>query len=355
MKKKLTATGIIVEYNPLHNGHCYHIQKSREITHGDVLIAVMSPHFVQRGEPAYIDKWVRTEAALNAGIDLVLELPTLYTLQSADVFASKAVEMLNHVRVDTLVFGSETNTLPSLPEFDKTALKAGHSFAHASNTSQHGANDILGVHYVAACKRYGITPLTIQRTNHYHDERIDASIASASAIRKAHQKGISVSHTTPLNLDALTTYTLNEYEPLIQYLLSVQTSETLSQKSLVSEGIQNLLMKHRHLPLDAMIEACISKRYTRSRIQRTLMNLLLNFTKDLEQPLEQVRVLGMSAKGQTYLRQLSDQKISYTTQFKNYQFKDLELRATEVYVLPKDPETKKRLLKQEVSEFIIKT
>ncbi|MBK2401806.1 MULTISPECIES: tRNA(Met) cytidine acetate ligase [unclassified Erysipelothrix] len=355
MKKKLTATGIIVEYNPLHNGHVYHIKKTREITNSDVLIAVMSPNFVQRGEPAYLDKWVRTEAALDAGVDLVLELPTLYTLQSADVFASKAVEILNHVQIQSLVFGSETNILPAEPQFDKRLLEQGHSFAHAANTSNHQANDILGVYYVQACQKYGITPLTIQRTNTYHDLSITANIASASAIRKAHHEGTSVSHTTPLNLNALTTYRLEEYEPYIRYLLSVQSSETLSQNSLVSEGIQNLFIKHRHLPLSDLIDTCTSKRYTRSRIQRTLMNILLNYSKDLERPLKQVRVLGMNSRGKAYLRQLSDEEIPYTTQFKHYQFKDLELRATEVYTLPKDIATQKRLLKQEVSEIIIKT
>ncbi|EFY09341.1 nucleotidyltransferase family protein [Erysipelothrix rhusiopathiae] len=355
MKNKLTATGIIVEYNPLHNGHCYHIKKTREITRCDVLIAVMSPNFVQRGEPAYLDKWVRTEAALESGVDLVLELPTIYTLQSADVFAFKAVEILNHVGIQSLVFGSESNVLPVKPQFDKGLLKQGHSFAHASNTSNHQSNDILGVYYVQACQTYGITPLTILRTNNYHDQSISTSIASASAIRKAHQEGISVSHTTPLDLNTLTNYQLKEYEPFIHYLLSVQPSKTLSQNSLVSEGIQNLFIKHRHLPLDVLIETCTSKRYTRSRVQRTLMNLLLNFTKDLEQPLEHVRVLGMNTKGKAYLRQLSDDEIPYTTQFKHYQFKELELRATEVYTLPKDETIKKRLLKQEVSELIIKT
>ena len=110
----MKIAGIITEYNPLHNGHLYHIQKTRELTNCDLLICVMSGHFVQRGEPTIINKWIRTETALNSGIDLVLELPYPFVVQSAKHFADAAIRILELVGCSDVVFGSESNDIDTL-------------------------------------------------------------------------------------------------------------------------------------------------------------------------------------------------------------------------------------------------
>ena len=112
--KTQNAVGIIAEYNPFHNGHKYHINKTKETVETDVLIAVMSGNYVQRGEPALIDKWKRTEMALNNEIDLIIELPSIYSCQSAEIFSLGAVSILNKIGVDSLVFGSENGNVDNL-------------------------------------------------------------------------------------------------------------------------------------------------------------------------------------------------------------------------------------------------
>jgi predicted nucleotidyltransferase len=110
----MKITGIVTEYNPFHNGHQFHIEQTRQLTQPDVLIAVMSGHFVQRGEPAICDKWKRTEIALKHGVDLVIELPIAYATQSAQTFAYKSVEILSLAQASDIVFGSESNDLETI-------------------------------------------------------------------------------------------------------------------------------------------------------------------------------------------------------------------------------------------------
>ena len=110
----MKTVGIIVEYNPLHNGHLYHIEETRRLSGCDTLICVMSGNFTQRGEPAIIDKFTRTKMAINNGVDLVIELPFVFTVQNADIFAQTSVSILNHLDVDEVYFGSETGDIGAL-------------------------------------------------------------------------------------------------------------------------------------------------------------------------------------------------------------------------------------------------
>lgn len=351
MKKRPAITGIVVEYNPFHNGHIYHIQKAREISQCDVLIAVMSPHFVQRGEPAFIDKWARTEAALNHGVDIVIELPTYFALQSADYFAKASVELLNIMHVDTLVFGSESNDLDTIRNAFSFQPEVGRSYAHQMGGAVL-SNDILGYQYIQTAQALGIKAIPIQRTNGYHDTSVEATIASATSIRLNHRVR-DVSHTTPLNLDATTIHDISEYETLIRYALKTKTRAHLQSILLVDEGIENLLVKHSNLPLDALIATCTSKRYTTSRIQRTLMNILLDIKKDDVKPPAQARVLGMNMRGQAYLKDIKNDA-NYVTSFKQYDLKDLELKATTIYGMVKDNKTMNALIQDEISKLILK-
>jgi len=193
----MKIAGIVTEYNPFHQGHIHHITLTRRITGCDVLIAVMSGNFVQRGEPAVIDKWQRTEAALTHGVDLVIELPFAYAVQSAKQFAEASIGILALAGVTDIVFGSETNNLEELKEFaampinvnafkEKMKSGAGYPAAYGLSTASYFPNDILGIAYLKAMEGTDIIPHTIQRTNSYHDTAMDSEFASASALRHAH-------------------------------------------------------------------------------------------------------------------------------------------------------------------------
>lgn len=207
--------GIIVEYNPFHNGHLYHLQTSKELTKCDYTIAVMSGNFVQRGEPAIVDKWKRTQMALKAGIDLVIELPVVYATSTAENFAYGAVKLLDSLKiVDCFSFGSEKGDLNELTKIAeilleepiyyrkalKEYLKSGITFAKARELALQKvinnneiekilqtSNNILAIEYLKSLKKIGssITPFTIKRKGSlYTSLELKGEFASASSIRK---------------------------------------------------------------------------------------------------------------------------------------------------------------------------
>jgi predicted nucleotidyltransferase len=192
----MTILGLIVEYNPFHHGHRHHLDEAIRLTQPELIVAVMSGQYVQRGEPACLDKWTRTQAALDQGIDLIIELPYPLTVQSASTFANAAVYLLNQAGATDVVFGSESNDLETLKlmadlpinvDAIKESLKLGHGFpkAYGAAMGAYPPNDILGIAYLKALANTAILPHTIQRTNAYHSTDLDHPIVSATAIRKA--------------------------------------------------------------------------------------------------------------------------------------------------------------------------
>lgn len=330
MKDILNAIGIVVEYNPFHNGHIYHITKTKEISDGDVLIAVMSPNFVQRGEPAFIDKWERTKVALEHGVDLVIEIPTHLTLQSAETFAKTALQILSWANIETLVYGSESLDKPILATVDKYLLSQGNSYAKAKNTDNMQSNQILGAYYEKYAKMHNIQTKRIKRTNSYSSLSIESTISSASAIRYNFLSNKDISHTTPMNFNSMNITTLAQAYPFIKYQLL--TDPNLSSYLLVDEGIENLFIKlaKQYNDLESFLDHAISRRYTRSRIQRTLCHILLK-TPKVYPKMESARILGMSKSGQAYLAQLDSPKL--TTSFKKHSLKDMEEKSSAVYSL----------------------
>lgn len=349
MSMKKRATGIIVEYNPLHNGHLYHLKETKKIAPNDCIIAIMSGNFVQRGMPSIIDKWTKTKYALESGIDLVIELPTPFVLQSAETFARTAIHHLNLMKVHQIVYGSESLVKPTLSKLDHSKLKLGHSYAKSKNIHLLQSNEILGAYYEKFSEIYQIKTHRILRTNKYHDLNIDSPISSASAIRNAYNQNIPFQHATSIPLNKLSTYHLEDYYPLIRYSILAE-KEKINQYLLVDEGIENLLIKlaYKHDNVNDFLESAVSKRYTRSRIQRTLMHILLKTPRDLELP-DEIRVLGMNQMGKAYLNQIK--KETKIVSFKNYQLKDYEDKATFIYGLPYQKEN--QLLKLEVGPPII--
>ena len=356
----MNITGIIVEYNPFHNGHKYHIEKTKELTKPDLLIAITTGNYSQRGDLSIIDKFEKAKAALDNGVDLVIELPAIYALQNAYVFASNSIRLLNYMHINNLVFGSETNNLEELSNFasyniDVTHLKEimndGTSFpkAYGLLAGSLYPNDILAVAYLKALKETNIKPVLIQRTTNYHDLTIN-NISSASAIRKAIEDSKEYKQATPIEINN-PVFTKDIY-PIVRNILMTRSNKELEKIFLVSEGIENLLISNAFKYTDYydFINASISKRYTRSRINRILIMILNNITKEDVSNLknnEYVRVLGFNDKGRQYLRDLKD--VNIITQFKNIpsSFKDMEWKMSNVYAsfLPKDNDYIKKELK----------
>ena len=341
----MKITGLIVEYNPFHNGHLYHINKAKELTNPDVLVAITSGNFNQRGDISIINKFDKTKAALDNGIDLVVELPYIYTTQNAYVFGSKAVDILNKLNTNYLVFGSETNNLEELKKYaqlevDVTRLKQlmhdGNSYpkSYGLLSSSLYPNDMLAVTYLKALANTNIEPISIQRTNDYLSQDLDI-ISSATAIRKAVKDNLDISKTTPIKINDPI---FNEdLYPYIRNILFTHSSEQLSKIFLVSEGIENLLKDNaiKYDNYEDFINNSISRRYTKSRIQRILLQIANNITKNEVSALPDnnyIRVLGFNNKGQELLKSLKED-VNIVTQFKNIpeEYKDIEWRTSLTY------------------------
>jgi predicted nucleotidyltransferase len=365
----MKACGIVVEYNPLHNGHVYHINKSKEITGCDVLIAVMSGNWTQRGEPALVSKEIRTKAALKNGVDLVVELPFLVGVNGANFFASGAVEILNYLKVSDIVFGSESGTTeefkkkyfahgfyyPRESELIADYMDQGMGYPKARSLALktiadyylETPNDILATAYVDAIIKnsYPINYHTIARTAPYHQGDEEYKDSSASKIRSLLQNSKSIEGLTPMEeeIKSSTLHFLNDYFPLLRYKLLSSSKEELQKIHLVEEGIESLFIKNINIAknMEEFIKLCISKRYSGARIIRTICHILNNSDKEfaksiLNNPLPYVRILGSNKKGREYLssmrKELEEVEILNRYKGRNNPLLEAERKATSVYL-----------------------
>ncbi|MFC4766050.1 nucleotidyltransferase [Effusibacillus consociatus] len=384
----MPVAGIVVEYNPMHNGHCYHIQKTKEKTGADTVVAVMSGHFLQRGEPAIVNKWARTRMALQNGVDLLLELPVVYSTQSARLFAFGSVATLDALGlVDVLCFGSEKGDLGSLmqltdliaepPALLQTELEkelekglaypAAFAAALRSYVLQtkeldpdlvNHPNNMLGLEYLHALRKLKspIRPYTIQRlAAGYHDVTFThAEIASATAIRKAIAENRAMNAFLPsVNFDILKQefdngrgpVTWNSFtQPLFALIARSTPDDLRSYAHFDDEGLETRIIEA--LPYVSSVSELIYKvktrRYTWTRIQRALTALLLGFTKEKLRPLkldsgpDSIRVLGFTEKGRTLLKKsASTARLPIFTNISENvpAMIDLNIQATTVYSL----------------------
>lgn len=327
----MQATGIIAEYNPFHNGHLYHIQETKRLTQQPVIV-VMSGSFMQRGEPAVLSKWQRASCAVQGGADLVLELPCVFTLRSAEFFAKGAVQLLAATDcVNTLACGTEHpqsdfEAAASLACSAKAQarlrelLQNGLSYAQAwekilgANTAFRSPNDILALEYTKALLQTAadIQPLYLQRTDEgYNSTAISNSIASASAIRQALAAGDgSWQQAVPDYMHAALAaggYDAQLLWQLLKYRLRLLTPQQLAERCEASEGIENLLSRAADCNcLQTAIAACSSKRYTASRIRRLLLQILLDRPKAVwqQQAPAYMRVLAFNNIGRQLLHRM---------------------------------------------------
>ena len=361
MTKNIKITGIICEYNPFHNGHILHIKKTRELSKPDVLICVMSGNFVQRGEPAITNKWDRAKCAIQHGVDLVVELPFIFATQSANTFAQNAIETLKLLKVDNIVFGSETNDIKKLEKLlliddDISNIKTkgiSSAKAYAQLYGELHPNDILGLNYIKYAYHYKIRAYTIQRTNDYHNPCMEGTISSATAIRTQIYKHKEHAYGTPME-NLSDTFKMEYYYPYIKMLLLTTHSKKLKKLFLMDEGIENNMIKNCKLAnsYEAFLNLCISKRYTKASIQRTLVHLINQTYKedaDSLPSLNHVRILAFNQKGKKYLHSLKEELV-IASKFNQIPspFKEMELKATQVYAYPLPISKQKEMVASEL-------
>ncbi|MBD8035545.1 nucleotidyltransferase [Solibacillus sp. A46] len=346
----MQAVGIIVEYNPFHNGHLHHVKEAKRTTNSDVAVAVMSGHFLQRGEPALVDKWHRTKMALASGVDVVIELPYIFSTAQATGFASGAVQLLEAMQCTTLAFGSEQGTIePFLNtyhliennrarynEIIKENIQLGKSYPQALFIAYEQLkqlspnayidlgkpNNILGFHYVEAIKQLNCSmqPATVQRIIAGYHDAIDTNheIASATGIRQALFSGQSLQEVTKYlpsaSMEQLQIWqkehqnfaSWESFWPLMKYAILRHTPQQLKQYADVSEGLENSLIKYAASSSNYMdfMNALKSKRYTWTRLQRMLLHIYTGITKEQLHAFSSpsyIRILGMTTKGQQYI------------------------------------------------------
>ncbi len=358
--------GITAEYNPLHNGHIYHIQKARELSGCDVLMAVMSGNFVQRGEPAVIDKWQRAQAALRNGIDIVIELPYIYATQSASRFASGAVSLLKKAGAESICFGSECGnpenlkeiaSAPVNPDHLRETMSGGMSFPQAYSllTAEMEPNDILAVCYLKAMEGTGIRPLIVQRTGGYLDEELTEN-ASAMAIRKALYNRQPVEGATVMaeQLSRSPLAFWPAYYPYLRTLLLTTQRKRLSEMFLFSEGIEIHLKNcaAENDTWEGFLNAAVSHRYTAGRIRRTCLQAMCQVTKQEVSRLNEpdIRILAFNDRGRAYLKEMKKKEIPFASRFAavNERQRELEYRTSLVYASVFAEKERNRILDQEI-------
>ena len=386
--------GIIAEYNPFHNGHLYHIAKSKEETGAQYVVAVISGNFVQRGNTSIVNKWVKTRMALSNGVDLVIELPTIYSTSSAENFAEGAIKILNSLGiVDTISFGMEAKDISTLNNIANVLytepkeyvtmltheLKKGNSFPKARENAlmmylndikryanvMAGSNNILGIEYLKALKKTKstITPIGIKREKVlYNDKYIVDEFASATAIRKMlmTKELNDIRKVMPRSSylllgeelkDGHYVIDISRFEREILYTLRKMTVQEIANLPDVSEGLENSIKNAADScnTLDELINIVKTKRFTQTRIQRILIYSLLGITKKQMETSKKitpyVRVLGFDNKGKELISEMMNinPKLNVVTSVKKYidtvasknlkEMIETDILATNVYTL----------------------
>jgi len=352
--KIIKTVGIIAEYNPFHNGHKFHIEEAKRLCDADAVVVVMSGNYIQRGDCATFDKQTRARAAILGGADLIIELPTVFAGQTAEIFARSAVYLMNALGcVDYLAFGAETNDISGISavadflsgenhEFDKlirAKLKTGISYATARAAAVGELldekyaeilcepNNILGVEYLKALNAINskIVPILVQRRAVGHNDfSARGAFASASLIRKMTLAGgiKSALHLVPNECMDLygcaQIHTLSAVETAI--LASLRKGEPceIAEIADVSEGLENRIFASAKTSttLDMLINEVKTKRYTHARLRRIMLHTYLGITaKDITSP-QYLRILDFSPRGREVLNNIK--KLTTLTCEKNF-------------------------------------
>lgn len=380
--KENRVLGIIAEYNPFHNGHMYHLQKAKEQSGAQYCICVMSGNFVQRGNTSIVNKWKKAEMALLNGVDLVIELPTIYSVASAEGFSLGAIKLLNNLKiVDAISFGTETSDFAALNNISSivneepmkyksilnSELKKGLSFPKARENALmlylndnkrydnilNTPNNILAIEYLKALKKIKSTiqPIPVKREKvYYNDNVIVDEFASATAIRKLlkNEEFSEIRKVVPKSTYQIlkketelgnVVLDLSRYEKEIIYNLRRMTVSEIAELPDVNEGLEHSLKNAANYSNDItnLINIVKTKRYTVTRIQRILICALLGITKRdvgmAKKTEPYIRVLGFNEKGKELISRINKQnpKATVITSVKKFQAKNNNNKNSKIY------------------------
>ena len=382
--------GIIAEYNPFHNGHLYHLENAKSKTESDYVVAIISGNFTQRGDTSIVNKWEKAKMALNSGVDLVIELPTIYSISSAENFANGAIKIFNDMGiVNYISFGMEAEDITILnnianvlydepkeyKDILKNELKDGITYAKGMEIAVckylkddkykdvlSGSNNILAIEYLKSLKRLKSTiiPVGIKREKvFYNSRRIVDDYASATGIRYLLEKRQieDISKLVPYNtfnilIDNIRNgkynINLNNFSKEVMYKLRSMDIKDIANLPEVSEGLEYLIKETSENTnnIVELIENIKTKRYTQNRIQRILLYALLDIKKaDMEMSKKvktYIRVLGFNENGQKLLSEIS-KKNNVITSVKNFEksnkntklkrMLEIDKYATDIYTL----------------------
>ena len=382
--------GIIAEYNALHNGHIYHLQSAKSQTESDYVVAILTGNFTQRGNTSLLNKWEKTNVALRNGVDLVIELPTIYSISSAENFANGAIKILDTIGiVDYLAFGMENPDLTNMLKIAKTLtsepskykkllnfeLDKGLSYSKSvQNAIMHfygdatyadyfkGSNNVLAIEYLKALRKNKskITPIGIKREKvYYNSNKIIDEFASSSGIRRllmrsdyADIRKVTPKYSYEVLMENIKNGTyvkdIQSFSNIIFYKLRNMSLDQLRNVPEVSEGLENALKNEARETnnLITFVNNVKSKRYSQNRIQRILLYILLDITiKDMEMSkkvIPYIRVLGFNESGRKLLSEINWRANTITSvkRFEesniNKKYKtmlDIDKRATDIYTL----------------------
>ena len=320
----MTITGIIAEFNPFHNGHKYLLEQAKGLK-----VVTMSGNFMQRGEPAIVDKWIRAQMALENGADLVVELPFLVSVQAADFFGQGSVDILARLGIDTLAFGTEEvldyqkiadlyaergqemeffmENLPDSLSYPQKTQAMWKEFA-GLDFSGDTPNHVLALAYAKAVARHNIKLHPIQRQGAgYHSVNKDVDFASATALRQ-HQSDKDFLERFMPSVEPFENagkVSWDNYFPLLRYqILSNPDLTTIYQVNQeMSVRIKDVIKTARSV--DELVEAVATKRYTKARVRRLLTYILVQ-ARESDLP-EAIHVLGFTEKGKQHLKSLKGQ------------------------------------------------
>ena len=361
----MKVLGLITEYNPFHNGHLYHIEKSKEITGCDTVICVMSGNFIQRGQPALFNKWARTEMALRNQVDLVIELPVYYSVSSAEFFAYGAIKLLDSLGIiDSVCFGSEYDDIKILSTIARTlihepliykdklsyhlgqglsfpkarAFALDHYFSQSEEEDSkliklimNQPNNILGIEYIKALYKLksSIKPATIKRHKAAHNSHVQHdNYASATAIREMLKsndfdtvKAVVPASTYEIMVEELSQgrapVLLDFFDIILLSTIRKMVTADIKTISDVGEGMENRIKKAAQVActIDQLLISVKTKRYTLTRLQRILVRILLSLSEETFNSFnsnggpQYIRVLGFSNKGKELLSKIKSSSL----------------------------------------------
>ena len=348
----MDVIGIIAEYNPFHNGHIYHINKIKELYPNSLIILVLNGYFLERGEVSTQSVLNKTKLALEHDVDIVIELPFIFGSNSADIFSEASIELLHEMKVNKIIFGSESDDVNKLINLAKKQLdtnyndsvkqylELGINYPTALNNAlKHDIktpNDILGLTYIKSILKnnYNIEPITIKRTNDYHDTLSTDNIISATNIRTKLNNEEDISNYLPQNtIEYLNNITNDSLFNLLKF--KILTDQDLSIYLDVDEGIEYRILKYINIShnFDELITNIKTKRYTYNKINRMLLHILIGLTKqdNKNTKLDYLKILGFTLNGQVYLNKIKKDITLPTTPPKESIVFKYELKAAYLY------------------------